>query len=174
MPSDFAKNLVKDFVRVYPFEAPIIDIGAGDVFYWYKPIFQGKEYVTVDADPQYRQIVDVIADICFLPKDFKNKFGVVLLLETLEHMQSPLCAFKSAFRILRPGGYLLCTTVACYGEHKHPKDFWRFLPDGLEFLMHQSGFINKGVKMNQPNTTRTAHICCVAQKPNTINEDPNT
>ena len=165
MPSDFAKNLCAEFVKAYKFEGPVLDVGSGDVSYWYKPSFEGFQYLTADPLPSLSSIVDYNVDVCNLPRDLKDSFGVVLMLESLEHIANPFCAFKSCFRILKPGGFLLCSTVACYGIHKHPADFWRFLPDGLELLMLQAGFLNKGVKMNQPNTTRTAHICCVAQKP---------
>lgn len=165
MPSEYAKQLCKDFVRVYKFEEPIIDVGAGAVSYWYKPFFLNKEFYTMDSDPQFVHTCDYGYDICNLPNDFKNKFGVVLLLETLEHMPNPFCAFKNIFRMLKPGGYLLCSTVSCYPIHRHPIDCWRFLPDGLEILMAQAGFISKGTRLSQPNAAKTAHIFCVAQKP---------
>jgi len=165
MPSDFAKNLCVEFVKAYKFEGPVLDVGSGDVSYWYKPHFSGVEYKTADPSPALAGIVDYNLEVCNLPTELNNTFGVVLMLEALEHIANPFCAFKSCFKVLKPGGHLLVTTVSCYGIHPHPCDFWRFLPDGLELLMKQSGFIDKGIRMNQPNATRTAHICCVAQKP---------
>lgn len=165
MPSEFAKLLLKAFVKVYPYSPPVLDVGSGDVSYWYSPFFEGKEFKTLDPDPKYKELVDFKMDVCSMPHSLNNSFGVVLLFETLEHLPSPTCAFKSIFRVLKPGGYLLVSTVACYFMHRHPKDYWRFLPDGLELLCNNAGFINKGIKLHQPNTSKTCWIFLVAQKP---------
>lgn len=52
----------------------------------------------------------------------------------LEHVDEPAKVFDSAWRVLRPGGLLVLTTVFCMVYHPCPNDHWRFSRTGLERL----------------------------------------
>ena len=59
----------------------------------------------------------------------------------LEHLYgNPSEAFRSSFRVLKPGGIAVHTT--CFFHHYHPKpyDHWRFTLQGLERLAESVGF----------------------------------
>ena len=59
----------------------------------------------------------------------------------LEHLYgNPSEAFRSSFRVLKPGGIAVHTT--CFFHHYHPKPFdhWRFTTQGLARMAEVSGF----------------------------------
>jgi hypothetical protein len=41
---------------------------------------------------------------------------------------------EQTWRVLRPGGIAIHTTVFCFPIHGAPSDFWRYTPDALRFL----------------------------------------
>jgi SAM-dependent methyltransferase len=61
--------------------------------------------------------------------------GLVLNLESLEHLPYPQKAIDEIHRVLRPNGLLILTTVMHFRIHRTPKDYWRFTPDGIELLL---------------------------------------
>jgi SAM-dependent methyltransferase len=67
---------------------------------------------------------------------FANEsFDFVLSDQVLEHLEGdPQRAFDESWRVLRPGGIVVHTTVFIYPVHGSPGDFWRFTPDGLRLL----------------------------------------
>lgn len=113
-------------------------------------IFPGKEYRIFDARPG-SDIVGDILNIQLAP----GTVGTALLLETLEHLAEPQKAINELYRVLKPGGLLIVTTLMCWEEHRCPKDYWRFLPDGIEHLLTQAHFIEakiiKDGKASEPS-----------------------
>lgn len=63
-------------------------------------------------------------------------FDVVITDQILEHVDgNPQNAVDESYRVLKPGGIAIHTTVFGYrGHHKHPVDYWRFTPSGLRYL----------------------------------------
>lgn len=152
---------VKDSLDRRKWTGPIIDLGGGKESKYYKQFFVGYKYVKLDIEPDPDGSTDIVADILNMPQVESNFYGVVLLLETLEHLPHPFLAFKEAARILQPGGLFICTTVASWPEHKHPKDYWRFLPDGLICLCVTVGLQPWGIT-RQPYGKCGSQTCCVA------------
>jgi SAM-dependent methyltransferase len=124
---DPVHHYVKEMISKYKFEEPILDCGAGWEPNLYHPLFPDMKYIKQD----------IICDVCNMTPIEDNSIGLVLLLESLEHIEQPQKALKEIFRILKPGGLLILTTVMAMGIHRCPKDFWRFCPDGIESLMAQ-------------------------------------
>ncbi len=93
--------------------------------------FPGLEYIGCDAreGPGVDKIVDVqrteLPDGCA---------GVVLCLDTLEHVVNPIRACHEMARITRPGGWALITTVFAFQIHDYPADYWRFTPECMAML----------------------------------------
>ena len=134
MPTPTNAKFVGEAIQKAKWSGPVIDLGAGSCSDWYQGFFKGIEYVKLDFHQNTIRPVDIIADILAMPQVPANTYGVALLLETLEHLKNPFSAFAEIRRILRPGGMLICTTVACWWLHDHPYDYFRFLPDGLRVL----------------------------------------
>lgn len=164
MPGEHAANFIRKSIRDKAWDDPVIDLGAGNDATYYRPIFKTAKYVTLDIQQNKSKDIDIIADMTAMPEVATETYGVVLLLETLEHVLNPFKAFKEITRILKPGGLLICTTVTCFRVHNHPRDYWRFLPDGLAALCEQTGLTPILIEMTSDNVTAPCFIMVSAQK----------
>jgi len=135
------RQIVRDFVEAcvdtLPLRDPVFEFGSLQVpgqegFADLRPLFADREYVGADLreGPGVDRIMD--AQKTDLPSD---SVGVVLLLDTLEHVEAPREAIGEAHRILDSGGVLLLSTVMCFPIHDFPSDYWRFTPAGLRHLL---------------------------------------
>lgn len=164
---------VRDSLDKIAWAGPVIDLGGGNESKYVQPYFAGHKYIKLNIEADPNGSTDIVGDICKMPQVESNFYGVVLLLDTLEHIAWPLLAFREAARILRPGGLFICTTVASWPEHKHPKDYWRFLPDSLVLLSVTVGLQVIGLT-KKPYGPRGAETCCVvAAKEKKQNENPD-
>jgi SAM-dependent methyltransferase len=130
-------DYLKWAIERFPFEEPILDTSAEWEPSDYPSLFGGKRYVKQafrDVDPP---CVDVIHDICDRKAIPDESFGLVLNLESLEHISNPQRAIDEIHRILRPKGLLILTTVMQCKIHLAPRDYWRFAPDGIELLFNR-------------------------------------
>lgn len=135
------RNAVSDYVKWaierFAFEDPILDTCAGWEPNYYQPLFRGKRYIKQDFQDYDPPCIDVICDICQMKPIPDASVGLVLNLESLEHVAHPQRAVDEIYRVLRPNGLLVLTTVMHFKIHRCPKDYWRFTPDGIELLLKQ-------------------------------------
>jgi SAM-dependent methyltransferase len=73
--------------------------------------------------------------VCDMKPIADASIGVVLNMESLEHIAYPQRAINEIYRVLKPDGFLILTTVMHFKVHRAPRDYWRFAPDGLELLL---------------------------------------
>lgn len=130
-------NYVKWAIGHFPFEEPILDTCAGWEPNYYQPLFPGKRYIKQDMQNYDPPCIDVICDIEDMKSISDESIGLVLNLESLEHLPYPQRAIDEIHRVLRPNGFLILTTVMHFKIHRCPKDYWRFTPDGIELLLRQ-------------------------------------
>jgi len=161
MSTKVSIQFVRDALDKHKWTGPVIDLGAGSEAKDYSHLFPTETYFQLDLLPEPTIKNRICANLLNMPQVPSNTYGVVLLLETLEHVANPFLAFKEAARILRHGGLFICTTVHCWPMHKHPKDYWRFLPDGLDFLCASFGLLPYYVFMDTKSAIQPGH-CCVA------------
>ena len=86
--------------------------------------------------------VDLVCDMCSLPADMAGKFSGVLCSEVLEHVERPWVALLKLREAMRPGGWLVVTTLTAFPLHGFPNDYWRFTESGLCLLLDDAGFRN--------------------------------
>jgi SAM-dependent methyltransferase len=69
-------------------------------------------------------------------------FGVVVDAERLEHDCDFMQSYREISRIIRPGGHVIITTRSWggFGPHDYPSDYWRFMDNGLKYILETSGF----------------------------------
>ncbi len=159
--AQFVKEVAKDLKG----NGPVIDLGAGDFTSFYKPYFPDRGYTTFDITQNAWNDIDVLGNILCMPSTFDNSFGVVLLMDTLEHITDPFLAFRKISQILTPGGIFICSTVASWVQHDHPADYWRFMPDGLKLLCKQANLEVFLEKMTAKATCIPCMVMVAAFKP---------
>lgn len=129
------RNYIKEMISKFKYEEPILDCGAGWEPNFYQPLFPNMKYIKQDFQDYDPPCIDVVCDICHMSSIEENSIGLVLLLESLEHIEQPQRALDEIYRVLKPNGLLILTTVLGMGIHRCPKDYWRFCPDGIELLL---------------------------------------
>jgi len=121
----------------FPFEEPILDTCAGWEPNYYQPLFPGKRYIKQDMQNFDPPCIDIICDISDMKPISDGSIGLVLNLESLEHIPYPQKAIDEIYRVLRPNGLLILTTVMHFKIHPCPKDYWRFTPEGIALLLNR-------------------------------------
>lgn len=142
---DPGRRSINDFVRRAAARAPaggrVLDAGAGECIY--KPLFDGRRYVSTDrgvgdAGWDYTKL-DALADLERLPFG-PGAFDFVLCTETLEHVARPGRVLSELSRVLKPGGMLALSVPFLHPVHQAPHDYYRYTPFGLRHLLTEAGF----------------------------------
>jgi SAM-dependent methyltransferase len=135
------RQSVKDYLaRIlsrYLATEPICEIGSYRVegqeeFADLRPFFPGKVYLGCDMRPGLG--VDRIENVHCL-KIRRNSIGTVLILDTLEHVENVHQAMGEIYRVLKPGGMVIMSSVMKFPIHDYPSDYWRFTPKAFELLL---------------------------------------
>jgi len=133
--------MIKDFVQICGEElqihSPIYEFGALQVpgqvgFADLRPYFCGKEYIGCDMRPGPG--VDRLLNLHQIDLPDQTA-GTVICVDTLEHVEYPRKALKEIYRILKPGGVAIISSVMNFVIHDHPSDYWRFTPEGFKSLL---------------------------------------
>ena len=160
-------NYVTWAIERFPFEEPILDTCAGWEPNYYQPLFPGKRYIKQDMQDFDPPCIDVICDICDMRSIPDESIGLVLNLESLEHLPYPQKAINEIHRVLRPNGLLILTTVMYFKIHRCPRDYWRFTPDGIELLLNRFKILDCTL---EGNLKRPKGIWVTAQKTSSSEE----
>jgi SAM-dependent methyltransferase len=79
----------------------------------------------------------IIADIADMANVSGNRFDCFILTQTLQYVFDVRSAIAEAWRVLRPGGVLLCTVpsiIRIDTKAEGSGDLWRFTPDSCRLL----------------------------------------
>lgn len=136
------RELVKIFSEKYPIKEPIFEFGSFQVpeqkdFADMRHIFPKKTYF--GCDMRSGPGVDLILDLHDIDLSSESA-GTVLILDTFEHVEYPRKAIKEVYRILKPDGIVMLTSVMNFPIHEHPSDYWRFTPEGFKSLLKDFKF----------------------------------
>jgi len=140
------RQAVKDFVKVcslnLPIKDPVYEFGSlrvegQDEYADLRPFFSANEYV--GADMREGLGVDVVLNLhkIDLPA---NSVGTILLMDTLEHVEYLRKAMDEIYKILKPGGVLIMSSLMDFAIHDHPFDYWRFTPEAFKSLLKPFDF----------------------------------
>jgi SAM-dependent methyltransferase len=118
----------------------LLDIGCGTKPW--QPTFAPYVDVHIGADHEGTLhglvSVDVVSDAYAIPLE-DDSFDTILLTEVLEHLERPQDALAECARLLRPRGHLILTTPFAWPLHEEPRDFFRYTPHGLRYLVETAG-----------------------------------
>ena len=160
-------NYVRWVIEHYPYEEPVLDTCAGWEPNFYQPLFPGKKYIKQDMQDFNPACIDVICDIADMKPISNESIGLVLNLESLEHLPYPQKGIDEIHRVLRPNGLLILTTVMHFKIHRTPKDYWRFTPDGIELLLNRFRILDCTL---EGSLKRPKGIWAIAQKTSNTEE----
>ncbi len=88
--------------------------------------------------------IHLVADGEKMPFPDNSVDGIFILL-VLEHVPDPASICSEIHRVLKPGGFVFATLPFMQVLHAHPKDYYRFTPDGIRKLFQ--GFIEKKLEI---------------------------
>lgn len=121
----------------------VLDVGSYDVNGTLRPLAEKRKWAYVGVDIQPGPNVSVVMDSPHeIPFDDKS-FDVVMTCSTLEHVEHPWLLVPEMARLLRGGGLLVIHTHANWPFHPYPKDYWRFMPHGIELLFDLAGCLEQ-------------------------------
>lgn len=127
------RNWIKSKVEsgVIPRTGHILECGSRNVNGSIREFFDQTEYMGIDIEEgEGVDEVENIHDVIAAAVSYYNYQDLVICLETIEHDPDPIGAVRTMVEILKPGGILvLSAPTTGFPEHKHPKDYWRFMKD---------------------------------------------
>ena len=98
-----------------------------------------------------------------------NSFDVVFSGNVSEHVKELWTWMAEQFRILKPGGHVICHNPFSEPYHEEPIDCWRIYPSGMRALMEWAGFevIGAGLEHLVPEEDGMTHTetFAVGKKP---------
>jgi len=130
---DFVAIIAKDI----PTAEPVCEFGSLQVpgqegFADLRQFFEGKQYI--GADMREGLGVDKILNLHDIDLPSEH-IGTVLSLNTLEHVEYPHKAMEEIYRILKPDGIAVISSVMDFPIHDYPYDYWRFTPEAFKSLL---------------------------------------
>ena len=107
----------------------------------YACFFAGRvtHHYVLDVAPAYS--VDVVGDARIMPFS-DGSMDVVLATQVLEHIPDPIAVIGEIRRVLKPGGTLLLSVPSIFPQHGSPGDYWRYMPQGLEWILRDFHSVN--------------------------------
>jgi len=117
--------------------ARVLDYGCGDMPYR-GLLPEGVVLVGADLPGNPAAAVELRPDGGVVSED--HAFDAVISTQVLEHVPDPGLYLSECFRLLRPGGRLLLSTVGIQIYHPDPADYWRWTCAGLQRATREAGF----------------------------------
>jgi len=133
------KEYIQRVIRKHKVLEPICEIGSLQVqgqegIADLRPLFKNKNYMGCDL--RLGPGVDRIENVHDL--SFPNgSIGTLLIMDTLEHVENVYLAMGEIYRVLKPGGMVIMSSVMNFPIHNHPADYWRFTPGAFELLLRK-------------------------------------
>ena len=144
MPLTSVRGRIRDYIERHADKLgdDVLEVGSrmtSPGFWWMvnRDLALGK-WTGMDMQPG--EGVDVVADLHSLPYEWAGRFTGVLCSEVLEHVARPWIALPNLRAVIRPGGWLIVTTLFAFPEHGFPDDYYRYSQSGLRLLLEDAGF----------------------------------
>lgn len=133
------------FLAATPWHGRVLDVGGKKMNkrgMFRPPLGAVESWDYVNTDPSTQP--DFLASAEHIPVP-DSSYDMVLLSEVLEHLAEPEKALAETFRVLRPGGILICAAPFLYPLHGDPEDYQRWLPSKYERVLGAIGFVEIGI-----------------------------
>jgi SAM-dependent methyltransferase len=116
----------------------VLDIGSCDVNGSYVDVIPYR-WSYEGADLCEGTNVDIVMKTPFETGEPDCAYDLVITGQCLEHCENPFYLMKEIARLTKPGGLVIATAPASWPEHRYPKDYFRFMPDGMRQIMESAG-----------------------------------
>lgn len=120
------------WIKNLPNRLSVLDVGGR--IQPYRPLVENRLKRYVAVDPLFEGLLDIIAVGEFLPFG-DDSFDAVICTQVLSYVTDPKLVIAEIYRVLQPGGVLLCSAPAFFPMHHDER--WRFLPEGWRVLLSQ-------------------------------------
>ena len=127
---------IESYAGTLPTDAMVLDAGSGGCPY--KKLFLHCKYESTDFVETGGNLT-YVCDLMNIPVE-DNRYDFILFTQVLEHVPEPEAVLHELYRVLKPGGRILCSAPLFYYEHGAPYDFYRYTQFGLRHLITKSGF----------------------------------
>lgn len=136
----YLERLIREFAGTVPADSLVLDVGAGDAPY--RRLFDHARYESADFEKVAKRYGETtyVCDVTDRIPVEDGRFGHLLFSQTLEHLKEPALALRELYRVLAPGGAMLCTVPLFYEEHEQPHDYFRYTQFAHRYLFHDAGF----------------------------------
>jgi len=139
-------DTLNSFLALIPQDSMIVEFGSG-------ARRVRSDVLNIDLFPTPN--VDLVANIEHTPLA-SNSVDFVILDSVIEHVPNPEAVVDEVFRVLRPGGKLLCINPFLFPYHGYPAHYCNFTKDGIEQLLRRFGKVE--VQTHQGPTSAIVNI----------------
>lgn len=119
----------------------VLDVGALDINGTFRPLIEGRSWQYTGLDLIDGPNVDVVSHDPYLYPFWPGSFDAVISGNAAHNVERPWRWLPELARVLKPGGLLVIVTVWKWGLNSYPKDYFRFMPDGLRILFEDTGVL---------------------------------
>lgn len=129
------------------YKGVMLDMGCADAPY--KEFFLNyvDKYIGIDwTNSLHDTTVDVVSDLNSKINLEDECADTIVALNVLEHLNEPQIFLNEAFRLLKPGSYMILHIPFQWWVHEHPHDYFRYTPSGIKYMLEKSGFQNVKVQ----------------------------
>lgn len=129
----FLLNSIEKAAKTYA-KGRLLDIGCGNKPY--HNFFKNSisEHIGCDIVQSNENKVDVVCEATDIPLNDET-FDTILCTQVIEHVADHNKLLAEAYRLLKPGGYLILTGPMYWPIHEEPYDFFRFTKYGFRHLL---------------------------------------
>ena len=123
------------------YKGGLYDLGCGardyeDFFLQFSDRYIGVDWGT--SNHEFK--ADIEADLNKPLPLGSNCADTVVSLSVLEHLCEPQTLLNEAFRIMKPGAYMILQVPWQWWIHAAPYDYFRYTPYGLKYMFEKAGF----------------------------------
>jgi hypothetical protein len=99
-------------------------------------------YLGTDMQPGagVDRVIDLSGDFSEIAKELPGGFASIFCLSVLEHCRQPFRMAENLQKLLRTNGVIYISVPFAWEIHDHPKDYWRFCPEGIRELFSEIEF----------------------------------
>jgi uncharacterized protein YbaR (Trm112 family)/SAM-dependent methyltransferase len=136
MRSGYDPWIHRVILQSLPFNAPILEIGAGNMSFNVPHIIR--------MDVTLTPYVDVVGDVHALPF-LPQTFAFVFSLAVIEHLRQPFVAAQEMYDVLCNGGYVYGECNFVFPYHAYPHHYFNMTQQGLEEIFKPFTRLRSGI-----------------------------